>query len=113
MADTKPHVVAINIDGKKLQLQRLPNRVIDTVADNYGLDWTDVVFAPMKRLMVAQDLIIEVSKYLGIEPPAADLTPVDTLAYFTTVEDDVPQDTAESDGADPLASSGDGGKTNG
>lgn len=82
---------AVKVGDASMQVRDLPIGTLDTIAKATEVSWAYVVAMPFGDLRVAERLITECAKRMGVEVPDPDsLTARTVLGYFEQVTDDLP-----------------------
>lgn len=84
-------VWAVKIGDASLQVRDLPIATLDMIAKTTDVSWAYVVAMPFGDLRVAERVIAESAKRLGVEAPDPEsLTARTIVGYFEQVSDDLP-----------------------
>lgn len=93
----------ITIGDRSVRLVDLPVGMIDDLAQQFGVSWTDVIDRPLAQptLQLARLLVARVADWLGTPLPAGDETVEQLTSRFDTVPSDLPPVTGDASGVDP------------
>lgn len=85
-------VWAVKIGDATMQVRDLPIATLDTIAKATEVSWAYVVAMPFGDLRVAERLLAECAKTMGVDAPAPEsLTARTIIGYFEQVTDDLPE----------------------
>lgn len=86
------HVWAVKVDGKQMLVADLPIRAMESVCTETDSNYAWVCLFPFADLRVAERVIFQAAKVLGVDAPDFDTLPTRQLAeFFVQVPDDVPE----------------------